>query len=49
MAQARRISHEYKGKTISRKTLSTLKAIDFEVNASNQIEKENKKTIGFVV
>lgn len=47
MAQARRISHEYKGKTINRKLLSTLKAIDFEVNASNQLKKEVKRTIGF--
>lgn len=49
MAQSRRIFKENKGKQISRKTLMTLKAEDFEVNASNQLEKENKKTIGFVV
>lgn len=49
MAQSRRISHEYKGKRISRKTLALLKSEDFEVNASKVLEKEAKGTIGFAV
>ena len=49
MAQAKRISREYKGKKISRKALAILKAEDFEVNASNQFDKEPKRTIGFAM
>ena len=49
MAQAKRISREYKGKKISRKALAILKAEDFDVNASNQFDKEPKRTIGFAM
>ena len=49
MAQSRRITKEYAGKKITRKALATLKSEDFDVNASKQIEKETKRTIGFVV
>ena len=49
MAQSRRITKEYAGKKITRKALTTLKPEDFDVNASKQIEKETKRTIGFAV
>ena len=49
MAQSRRITKEYAGKKITRKVLTTLKPEDFDVNASKQIEKETKRTIGFAV
>lgn len=49
MAQSRRITKEYAGKKITRKALATLKSEDFDVNASKQIEKETKRTIGFAV
>ena len=49
MAQSRRITKEYAGKKITRKALTTLKSEDFDVNASKQIEKETKRTIGFAV
>ena len=49
MAQSRRITKECKGKKITRKTLTTLKAEDFEVNASKQLQKETKYKIGFAV
>ncbi len=49
MSQSRRISKEYKGKKISRKTLTTLKVDDFDVNASTQLEKESKRVIGFAM
>lgn len=49
MAQSRRITKEYAGKKITRKALTTLKPEDFDVNASKLIEKETKRTIGFVV
>lgn len=49
IAQSRRVIQEYKGKKISRKALTTLKVEDFEVNASKQLEKENRLGIGFAV
>lgn len=49
MAQSRRITKEYAGKKITRKVLTTLKPEDFDVNASKQIEKGTKRTIGFAV
>ena len=49
MAQSKRITKEYKGKKISRKSLTTLKAEDFEVNISKQLKKESNYRIGFAV
>ena len=49
MAQSKRIIKEYKGRKVSRKALTTLKTEDFDVNASNMIQKEAKNTIGFAV
>ena len=49
MAQAKRITKEYKGKKVTRKALTTLKVEDFEVNASKQLQKETKYKIGFAV
>ncbi len=49
MAQARRITKEYAGKKITRKNLTTLKAIDFDVNASLKLDKETKHKIGFAI
>lgn len=49
MAQSKRITIEYKGKKITRKALTTLKAVDFEVNASKQLQKDIKPRIGFAV
>lgn len=49
MAQSKRIIKEYKGRKVSRKALTTLKAEDFDVNASNMIQKEAKNAIGFAV
>ena len=48
MAQAGRIMREFKGKKVNRKALVTLKAEDFEVNASKQMEKK-RNPIGFAV
>lgn len=47
MAQSKRIIKENKGKKISRKTLTTLKAEDFDVNASEKLKKDTKQRIGF--
>ena len=49
MAQAHRIAKEYKGKKVSRKSLATFKVEDFDVNVCEQIEKEKKRQVGFVV
>jgi len=49
MAQSRRITKEYSGRKITRKALTTLKAVDFDVNAGKQMEKETKHRIGFAV
>ena len=49
MAQSRRITKEYRGKKISRKALITLKAEDFDVNASKQLQKDVKSRMGFAV
>ncbi len=47
MAQSRRIIKENRGKKISRKILTTLKAEDFDVNISEKLNKETKQRIGF--
>lgn len=49
MAQAHRITKEYKNKKVSRKAISTLKAEDFDVNVFEQGEKKRKRQIGFVI
>ena len=49
MAQAKRITKEYKGKKVTRKALTTLKVEDFEVNASKQLQKGNERRMGFAV
>ena len=49
MAQAKRITREYKGKKVTRKALTTLKVEDFEVNASKQLQKGNERRMGFAV
>lgn len=49
MAQARRITLEYRGKKISRKALVSFKPEDFDVNVSKQTQKDKKRTLGFAV
>lgn len=49
IAQARRISKEYRGKKVSRKALVTFQADDFDVNVRRQIEKNKNRQIGFAV
>ena len=47
MAQSGRIMKTCKGKKITRKTLSTLKAEDFDVNLSDRLRRDTKQKIGF--
>lgn len=48
MAQARRLSSEYRNKKIGKKAIQMLKTEDFDVNASRKTE-SMKKPIGFAV